>query len=253
MDTHRHPSERPHPSPAFYLVVGAILIGVTGIEVAAFYLDVRGSVLVPIFIILSLLKFAMVVLFYMHVRYDHRLFGSFFVVGLMLALGVALGFIALFDNFDVGDPNVAAVGPTSTPTPTLMATPTPTPGPGPTETMEPTPTSTPPGPEPTETVEPTPTPSIDGSQVFIGRGCGGCHTIDGLAGAIGQVGPELTHIGTIGAQRKSGLNAEDYIRESIEDPTAFVVDGFPPVMPQLRSTMTDEEFDALVDYLLSHE
>lgn len=230
MDTHRHPNERPHPSPTFYVGVGAILTVVTAIEVAAFYLDVAGSVLVPIFIVLSLLKFVMVVLFYMHLRYDHQLFMSFFIGGLMLALGVSLGFIALFGNFDVGNPNVRAVGPTPTP----VATPTPSP----------------PGPSPTATVEPTPG-QIDGSQVFISKGCGGCHSIEGLAGAVGLVGPELTHIGTEAAGRDPNLSADEYIRESIEDPTVFVVEGFTPVMPQLVGTMTNEEFEALVDYLLS--
>jgi hypothetical protein len=47
------------------------------------------------------------------------------------------------------------------------------------------------------------------------------------------------------------MSSEDYIRESIEQPGAFVVEGFSPVMPQLRGTMSDAEFQALVDYLAS--
>ena len=104
MAVHQHPSEKPHPNPAFYVAVGAVLAFVTGIEVAAFYLDVSGSVLIPIFIILSLLKFVLVVLFYMHLRYDHRLFGSFFAGGLMLAMGVMLGLISLFGTFVLAPP-----------------------------------------------------------------------------------------------------------------------------------------------------
>jgi len=249
---HRHPSEKPLPSISVYVYVGLILAILTAVEVAAFYLDVSGSVLVPIFIILSLFKFVLVVMFFMHLKYDHRIFSTFFIGALLLGLGVALGLIALFGNFDVGDANVAAVTPTPTPTipgPGPTDTPTPT-EPGPTAMATPTPTPTPPGPGPTETVEPTPG-GLDGSQVFLSKGCSGCHTIDGLAGATGVVGPKLNDIGNIAEGRVPGLSAEEYIRESIEVPGAFVVSGFPPVMPSLRGAMSDEEFDALVAYLLT--
>jgi len=227
---HRHPSEKPLPPISVYVYVGLILAIVTAVEVAAFYLDVSGSVLVPIFIILSLFKFVLVVMFFMHLKYDHRIFSTFFTGALLLGLGVALGLIALFGNFDVGDANVAAVTPT--PTPTI-------PGPGPTDTP------TPPGPGPTETVEPTPG-GLDGSQVFVSKGCSGCHAIDRMV-----VGPALGGIATRGSERKPGLSAEAYIRESIEVPGAFVVDGFANVMPPLRGAMSDEEFEALVAYLLT--
>lgn len=251
MDTHRHPSEKPHPSPFFYLLVGAILTIVTAIEVWAFYWNLSPSVLVPIFIILSLLKFAMVVLFYMHIRYDHKLFGSFILGGVLLALGVGLGFIALFNNFDIGDPNVAHAGPKPTPTPTTApAVPTATVEPEHTDSEDPMPTSTVEGVETPEPSKPQTVPELDGPQVFIGKGCGGCHTIEGLPGAMGQVGPDLTRIGSVATGRESGLTAATYIQQSIEDPMAYVVEGFQPVMPQLRGAMTDEEFEALVDYLL---
>ncbi|MCZ6535213.1 MAG: cytochrome C oxidase subunit IV family protein [Chloroflexi bacterium] len=242
---HRHPSEKPLPPISVYVYVGLILAIVTAVEVAAFYLDVSGSVLVPIFIILSLFKFVLVVMFFMHLKYDHRIFSIFFTGALLLGLGVALGLIALFGNFDVGDANVAAVTPTPTPTipgPGPTDTPTPT-GPGATAMATPTPTS--PGPGPTETVEPTPG-GLDGSQVFVSKGCSGCHAIDRMV-----VGPALGGIATRGSERKPGLSAEAYIRESIEVPGAFVVDGFANVMPPLRGAMSDEEFEALVAYLLT--
>jgi len=230
MEPRTHPSEKPHPSPAKYVGIGVILAVVTAIEVWAFYWDVEPTLLVPLFIVLSILKFAVVVLFYMHIRYDHKLFGSMFTGGLLLGVGVALGLIALFGNFFIGDKEVAHA-PTPTITPTIFA-----------PRQTPTGTQTPGG--------GTPVP-VTGQGVLIAKGCGGCHTIQGLQGASGQVGPELTHVATNAATRKPGLSAEEYIRESIAEPTAFVVDGFAPVMPRLLGTMSPEEFQALVNYLLS--
>jgi mono/diheme cytochrome c family protein len=92
-----------------------------------------------------------------------------------------------------------------------------------------------------------------GQEVFTGKGgCGACHTIEGLTN--GMVGPNLTHIGSTAGEHKPGLAAEEYIRESIENPGAFVVEGFPPAMPaNIRQNMTDAEFEALVAFLLAQK
>ena len=79
-----------------------------------------------------------------------------------------------------------------------------------------------------------------------------CHTIQGLAGAVGQIGPELTNVATAAGSRIAGMSADAYIRDAIENPPAFVVDGFAPIMPPtIRSTMDDTEFEDLVAYLLT--
>ena len=67
-----------------------------------------------------------------------------------------------------------------------------------------------------------------------------------MSGATGVLGPSLDGIGSRASSRQQGLSAEDYIRESIESPAAFVVEGFDPIMPELRSTLTDSEFEQLV-------
>ena len=97
-------------------------------------------------------------------------------------------------------------------------------------------------------------PIIDGPEVpvFIAKGCGACHTIEGLEGAVGTTGPELTQLATRGS-RVDGLTTEEYIRQSEEEPQAFIVPGFDPVMPNLRGTMTDQEFEDLISFLLSLE
>ena len=52
--------------------------------------------------------------------------------------------------------------------------------------------------------------------------------------------------------RKPSTGAEDYIRQSVLDPGAYVVPGYPDTMPRgLTRGMTQEDFDDLVRFLLS--
>ena len=85
-----------HPTPLTYLKVAATLAILTGIEVAVFYVDALEPAFLPIFLILSVAKFALVVMFYMHLKFDARLFSGVFVGGLLLAIGVAITVMALF-------------------------------------------------------------------------------------------------------------------------------------------------------------
>ncbi len=116
----------------------------------------------------------------------------------------------------------------------------------------PTPTPPPLGLEPTFAVGPTfvLTPAPDpGRLVFSTKGCSGCHTIEGTSTAT--IGPDLTHIATVAATRKAPLSAEEYIRESIEEPGAFIAEGFEPLMPKLA--MAEGELEDLVAFLLDQE
>lgn len=124
----------------------------------------------------------------------------------------------------------------------------------------PTPTPPPLGLEPTFAVGPTYavqptfalTPAPDpGRLIFMTKGCAACHTIAGISTAT--IGPDLTHIATIAATRKASLAAEDYIIESIQDPEAFVVAGFKPLMPALAGGITARELEDLVDFLLKQQ
>ena len=76
-----------------------ILCLLTAIEVGIFYILALGHWIIPILVILSGAKFALVVMFYMHLKYDHRLFTSAFVGGLVLALLVVITLMALFRWF----------------------------------------------------------------------------------------------------------------------------------------------------------
>ena len=219
MQGHRHPEEKPLPRVSVYLFVGFVLAVITGVEVAAFYLNVVAWLLVTVFVVLSLLKFVLVVMFFMHLRYDHKLFSTFFTLGLILAIGVVLGLITLFDNFDIGNP------------PPVMAAPPPTP-------------------EVTKMGTATPPPVRDGSTIFVEKGCGGCHTIEGVTGAVGSIGPGLDGVATRAETRVAGLSAEEYIRQSVKEPGAFIVPEFNDVMLPIFESMTDEEIEIVVEYLL---
>ena len=94
--------------------------------------------------------------------------------------------------------------------------------------------------------EPAPAGAVPA--VFITT-CGICHAVAGTD-AKGVVGPELTHIGTV-ASTRTGLSAEDYIRQSIEDPGAFLAPGFGPIMPGGLAGSLGGDFEAVVAYLVS--
>lgn len=77
-----------HPTPRQYVRIGVILALITALEVAIFYIDALSGVIVPLLIALSLIKFVMVVSWFMHLRFDSRLFRRLFVTGVILALSV---------------------------------------------------------------------------------------------------------------------------------------------------------------------
>jgi hypothetical protein len=80
-------------------VIGAFLLFLTVMEVAVFYLPALAPVLVPVLILLAVAKFALVALFYMHLRFDHVWFSYLFVVPLVIMTGLAVGLLWLFGAF----------------------------------------------------------------------------------------------------------------------------------------------------------
>ncbi len=80
--------ERPHPGPRQYVGVAIILAVVTAVEVAIYYVEALSDLLVPFLLAFSAIKFALVALWFMHLRFDSRLFRRLFVTGIILALAV---------------------------------------------------------------------------------------------------------------------------------------------------------------------
>ena len=78
----RAPHRAGHPSPKEYVRIGVVLGVLTALEVFASYAGVSGSILIPTLFVLALIKFALVVLWFMHLKFDDRRYSRFFVMGL---------------------------------------------------------------------------------------------------------------------------------------------------------------------------
>ena len=95
--------------PRTYLVVAGFLLAITVMEVWIFYVPALARVLVPILLILSTLKFALVAMFYMHLRFDHPWFSYVFIGPLLIAIGLAVSLLWLFHHIGTtGAPPVGA-------------------------------------------------------------------------------------------------------------------------------------------------
>jgi len=77
-----------HPGALEYVKIGSILTIVTAIEVAIYYVGLSHTGLVLSLIVLSAFKFSLVVLWFMHLKFDDRLFSSMFLIGLLLAVAI---------------------------------------------------------------------------------------------------------------------------------------------------------------------
>jgi hypothetical protein len=81
-----------------------------------------------------------------------------------------------------------------------------------------------------------------GREIMEGKGiCLTCHTV-GKTGALRF--PDLAGIGSHAGSRVAGLSDVEYLAQSLYEPTAFVVPGFPPAMPPVNQPpigLTDQE------------
>jgi caa(3)-type oxidase subunit IV len=105
-DTTAHHDAHTHPGPAKYIQIAVVLFVLTALEVLAYEIG-AGKVMpgmqatiepivVEILLILSAIKFALVAMFYMHLKQDDRLLSGIFIFPIFLALAIAAALIALF-------------------------------------------------------------------------------------------------------------------------------------------------------------
>lgn len=207
-----------HDGSKTYIQIALILAVLTALEVAAFYLPdgmrPPGWMLLFVLVLLSVVKFGLVASYFMHLRYDHRIYASCFAGGLVVATGTILALVTLFN-----EPSHLIIGTADAGMP--VQTPTPS----------------------------APSHAADGQQVFEKYGCGACHQVAGLPTARGNIGPALDGLAQRAAQRVADLIAADYIRQSVADPGAYVVKGYLKLMPNLRGGMQDQEFNDLMTWL----
>jgi cytochrome c oxidase subunit IV len=89
-----------HPTWKQYKWVALILTLVTVVEVWIYYTPFKDSPLfAPVLLVMSAAKFAIVVAFYMHLKYDHKLFRALFIGPLIIAGGTLTALLFLFHKF----------------------------------------------------------------------------------------------------------------------------------------------------------
>ena len=110
MDAHAHATpaeshEHAHPSTGTYAKIGIILFVLTALEVGLYeytygeHAGMAGAALqpffVPLLLLLSAAKFALVAMFYMHLRQDSKLFTNLFVWPIVIAAAIIVGLVTL--------------------------------------------------------------------------------------------------------------------------------------------------------------
>ncbi len=87
-----------------------------------------------------------------------------------------------------------------------------------------------------------------GELLYNRQGCKACHTLDGTK----LVGPSLMNVygyEFMTTEGRSVLVDGDYIKESILDPNASVIEGFQPVMTPYAGILDDREIGAIIEFL----
>ena len=96
-------TEHYHPTWKEYKWVALILFLITVVEVWVYYIPelVQSKAFVPGLLIMSAIKFAIVVMYYMHLKYDHKLFRALFTGPLVVAILTLLGLLFLFSKIAI--------------------------------------------------------------------------------------------------------------------------------------------------------
>jgi cytochrome c oxidase subunit 2 len=91
-----------------------------------------------------------------------------------------------------------------------------------------------------------------GKALFTQNGCAACHAVQGDTKIVG---PSLAGVAQRAGSREPGVSANDYIRQSIREPSAFIVPGFPgppSLMPPFApSQVSDDDLNSIISYLLT--
>ena len=95
--------EHAHPTWSTYWKVATILTLITLVEVWVYYIPsfVASRLFVPVLLFMSAVKFAIVVAFYMHLKYDHKLFRALFTGPLIIAIVTMIVLLFLFGHLAI--------------------------------------------------------------------------------------------------------------------------------------------------------
>ena len=94
-----------HPTFKQYVLIAIILFAITIVEFLLIWdragiVDSLGATKIPLLVGLSAVKFAIVIMYYMHLKFDNRLLGTIFMSGLALAFLVGIALLGLFVAFE---------------------------------------------------------------------------------------------------------------------------------------------------------
>jgi cytochrome c oxidase subunit 4 len=94
-----HAAGGEHASVRTYVRVALVLTLVTALEVGVIYIRQLTPIIVPLLLAMSAAKFALVVMFFMHLRYDARSLTGLFLGPLLIAVGLAIALMTLTGAF----------------------------------------------------------------------------------------------------------------------------------------------------------
>ena len=98
-EEHHDDEGHAHPSDWAYVKIAVVLALITALEVFTYFETVLdwGVALVPSLIFMMIVKFYLVATWFMHLRFDSKLFGRMFTAGLILAVGVYVVTLTVFE------------------------------------------------------------------------------------------------------------------------------------------------------------
>ncbi|MGE3728430.1 MAG: c-type cytochrome [Candidatus Sericytochromatia bacterium] len=204
--------EHPNHVPVYIKLAAALGI-VTAVEVAILMMPLPNAAMYAGMYSLAAVKFGFVVAIFMHLKYDNKLLTGIFFSGFTIALATMVAMISLINY----QPTKTSIHVKDSKELAALST-------GNAE---------------------------NGPAVFKAKGCSACHVVSSVEGAVGQVGPKLDGLAERAKTRVAGKDAMAYIRESIENPGAYVVEKYPAgLMPaNLKQSMSDQEYNDLVAFL----
>ena len=91
-------------------------------------------------------------------------------------------------------------------------------------------------------------PAERGKDLYSQRGCLACHSLDGK----NLIGPSFKNLYGMTESLEDGSSVEvdeNYLRESIYEPQAKMVKGYPPSMPSFKGILSEDEVTALIEYI----
>jgi cytochrome c oxidase subunit 4 len=94
-DSAGHAAEHAHPGSGTYITIALVLTIITAVEVAVYYIPALLPFIFPILLVLSAIKFVLVVGWFMHLKFDHVSYTWYFGGGLALALSIVGALILL--------------------------------------------------------------------------------------------------------------------------------------------------------------